>query len=119
VLIADAKLSVVQLDTAMATASPARRVNRNSQTPDISGTEVQIIASNLPPELQGDLAAMAASLPGVVLVPGADGGPDGISVFGLGTDQNTTTLNGLPLNANNVPRDANVSTSLTTSSYDA
>ncbi|MEP6494740.1 MAG: TonB-dependent receptor [bacterium] len=119
VLLADAKLSVVQLDTVISTASGvAQRVNRNSPTPDISGTEVQITPSNLPPELQGDLAAMAASLPGVVLVPGLDGGPDGFSVLGLGADQNSTTLNGMQFNSSNLPRDANVSSSLTTSPYD-
>src|SRR3712207_4471628 len=61
---------------------------------------------------------MAASLPGVLLVPGLDGGPDGFSVLGLGADQNSVTLNGLPVGANGLPRDANVSSSLTTSPYD-
>src|SRR5205085_10954643 len=60
VLIADAKLSVVQLDTVVTTASNQQRVNRNQQTPDVSGTERMIPSSNLPPELQADLAAMAA-----------------------------------------------------------
>src|SRR5437763_4280883 len=78
-----------------------------------------IPSSNLPPELQGDLAAMAASLPGVTLIPGLDGAPDGFSVLGLGADQNNTTLNGLPFNSANLPRDAQVQTSLTTSPYDA
>jgi hypothetical protein len=95
VLVADAKLSVVQLDTVVTTASNQQRVNRNSQTPDVSGTEQQINMSNLPPELQGDIAAMAASLPGVLLVPGLDGQPDGFSVLGLGSDQNSVTLNGM------------------------
>ena len=119
VLLADARLTVVQLDTVVSTATgSAQRISRNSQTPDISGTEVQITPSNLPLDLQGDLAAMAASLPGVVLVPGLDGGPDGFSVLGLGADQNTTTLNGMQFNSSNLPRDANVSSSLTTSPYD-
>src|SRR5829696_6928771 len=118
VLIADAKLSVVQLDTVVATASNQQRVNRNSQTPDVSGTERQIPTSNLPPELQGDLAAMAASLPGVQLIPGLDGAPDGFSVLGLGADQNSVTLNGMQYGANNLPRDAVVNSSLSTSPYD-
>src|SRR5215467_842345 len=37
VLIADARLSVVQLDTVVSTASNQQRVSRNSQTPDVSG----------------------------------------------------------------------------------
>jgi hypothetical protein len=119
VLLADARLAVVQLDTVVATATTAQRINRNSQTPDVSGTEQLINANQLPPELQGDLAAMAASLPGVTLIPGLDGAPDGFSVLGLGADQNNTTLNGLPFNSATLPRDAQVQTSLTTSPYDA
>src|SRR4029079_6868079 len=69
VLIADARLSVVQLDTVVTTASNQQRVNRNQQTPDVSGTERTIPTGTLPPELQGDIAAMAASLPGVTLIP--------------------------------------------------
>src|SRR4051812_28751750 len=84
VLIADARLNVVQLDTVAVTATNQQRVNRNQQTPDVSGTEKPINSANLPPELQGDIAAMAASLPGVTLIPGLDGGPDGFSVLGLG-----------------------------------
>ena len=55
---------------------------------------------------------MAASLPGVTLVPGADGDPSGFSVHGLGTDQNNTTLNGQTFGGANLPRDAAVSSSL-------
>ena len=61
---------------------------------------------------------MAASLPGVTLIPGLDGAPDGFSVLGLGADQNTTTLNGMSFNSGSLPRDANISSSLTTSPYD-
>ena len=118
VLIADAKLSVIQLDTVSITAAVQQRVNRNQGTPDVSGTEQAIAAMNLPPELQGDIAAMAASLPGVVLVPGLDGAADGFSVMGLGSDQNSVTLNGQQFGANGLPRDALVSSSLSTSSFD-
>ena len=118
VLIADARLSVVQLDTVVSTASNQQRVNRNQQTPDVSGTERAIITSNLPPELQGDIAAMAASLPGVTLIPGLDGAADGFSVLGLGADQNNVTMNGMQLGSNNLPRDAMIQSSLSTSPYD-
>jgi hypothetical protein len=118
VLIADARLSVIQLDTVSVTAPVQQRVGRNSQTPDVSGTERQITPNNLPIDLQGDISAMAASLPGVLLVPGLDGGADGFSVLGLGADQNSVTLNGVQLGANGLPRDAQVSSSLSTSPYD-
>ncbi|HVE35566.1 MAG TPA: TonB-dependent receptor, partial [Gemmatimonadaceae bacterium] len=118
VLIADARLSVVQLDTIVSTASNQQRVNRNQQTPDVSGTERAIATSNLPPELQGDIAAMAASLPGVTLIPGLDGQQDGFSVLGLGADQNSVTLNGMQTGGANLPRDAQIQSSLSTSPYD-
>ena len=118
VLIANATLNVVALDTISVVATMQQRVNRNSPTPDVSGTERPVNPGEIPPELQGDIAAMAASLPGVLLVPGIEGAADGFSVLGLGADQNTTTLNGMQFGANNLPRDANVSSSLTTSPYD-
>ena len=118
VLIADARLNVISLDTVVTTASNQQRVGRNQSTPDVGGTERQVSNGNLPPELQGDIAAMAASLPGVLLVPGLDGAADGFSVLGLGADQNSVTLNGVTFGENGLPRDASVSTSLTTSPYD-
>lgn len=118
VLIANASLAVVQLDTISIVAPVQQRVGRNTPTPDVGGTERPVTPGNLPPELQGDIAAMAASLPGVLLVPGLDGGADGFSVLGLGADQNTVTLNGIQFDANGLPRDAAISSSLATSPYD-
>lgn len=51
----------------------------------------------------GDLAAMAATLPGVQLVPGQDGGANGYSVMGMGADQNNTTLNGMNFGGSGLP----------------
>jgi len=118
VLIADARLNVIQLDTVVTTSVVQQRVNRNQQTPDVGGTERQVNPSNLPPEMQGDIASMAASLPGVLLVPGLDGASDGFSVLGLGSEQNSVTLNGVSFGANGLPRDASISSSLSTSPYD-
>ena len=80
-------------------ATPLESLRTEAGALDVSGTERYIPTTSLPPELQGDIAAMAASLPGVVLIPGLDGGPDGFSVMGLGADQNSVTLNGLAYNA--------------------
>lgn len=119
VLVADTRLQPMQLDTVVTTALVQQRVSRfNATTPDVSGTERQVPTNALPPELQGNLAAIAASLPGVTLVPGVDGGADGFSVLGLGADANSTTLNGITFGANGLPRDASVSSSLTTSPFD-
>src|SRR6185503_4292935 len=85
ILVADAKLlrAAGQLETVKVTAN-RDRPERNDATPDISGSERPVDNSALPADQQGDIAAMAASLPGVTLVPGQDGDPSGFSVLGLG-----------------------------------
>ncbi len=118
ILVADARLQRVaeQLD-AVEVKADRQRVRRN-EVPDISGSERSASAANVSADQLGDLAALAASLPGVQLIPGADGNPNGFSVLGLSPDQNATTLNGMNFGGSNLPRDANVSTSLATSPYD-
>ncbi len=120
ILIADAKLQTVatQLDAVKVNAE-RQRVGRNANgLPDIGGTERPINNGAVSADQLGDLAALAASMPGVQMIPGADGSANGFSVLGLGADQNATTLNGLNFGGSNLPRDANVSTSLVTSPYD-
>ena len=119
ILIADAKLTraAVNLE-AMKVTAPREKVGRNDVQPDISGTEQAVANNALPPADLGDLAAMAATLPGVQLVPGQNGDPNGFSVLGLGADQNNMTLNGMSFGGSNLPRDAGVMTSLVTSPYD-
>ena len=101
ILVADAKLqtSAAQLDAVQVNAQ-RQRVNRNDDLrADISGSERQVNPANVSPDLIGDLAALASSMPGVQFIPGSDGAPNGFSVLGLGADQNSTTLNGLRLPA--------------------
>src|SRR5438552_5728790 len=119
ILVADARLlrAAGQLDT-VRVVGQRDRPERNDATPDISGSERPVDNSAVPANQQGDIAAMAASLPGVTLVPGQDGDPSGFSVLGLSPDQNNTTLNGLNAGVSNLPRDANVNTSLVTTPYD-
>lgn len=119
ILVADAKLNIAAQDLEGVVVQGERaRVNRNATVPDVGGTERPVNMSALSAEQQGDLAAMAASLPGVTLIPGADGDPSGYSVLGLTADQNNTTLNGLDFGGSNLPRDAGVSSSLVTAPYD-
>ena len=118
VLVADARLSPIELESLVVEAPAHERVDRTQATTDVSGTERTINPSDLPLEMRGDIAAMAASLPGVTLVPGLDGKADGFSVLGLDADQNNVTLNGMSNGASNLPRDATISSSLSTSSYD-
>ncbi|MFI5257013.1 MAG: carboxypeptidase regulatory-like domain-containing protein [Gemmatimonadales bacterium] len=120
ILVGDARLAraAAILDT-MHIAADRQRVDRNAdKVPDISGTEQAANAAAVSAAQQGDLNAMAATIPGVTAVLGADGDPAGFSVLGLSADQNTTTLNGSPFGASNLPRDANVSTSVVTTPYD-
>jgi Carboxypeptidase regulatory-like domain len=119
VLLADSRLSraVTQLDE-VRVVGDRPRTNRDDRTPDISGSERSINNGNVSAAQAGDLAAMAASLPGVQLVPGADGDPSGFSVLGLTPDQNNSTLNGQNFGGTNLPRDAGVQSSLVTTPYD-
>ena len=120
ILVADAQLdrAAPMLDT-VRVAADRNKVDRNAdKAPDISGTEQAATAAAVAANQQGDLNAMAASIPGVTAVTGADGDPAGFSVLGLSADQNSTTLNGSPFGASNIPRDANVSTSVVTTPYD-
>jgi len=118
ILVADAQLQrMTLLDTARAVASRAR-VNRNDVAPDLSGTEQSIQNGAVPSSQQGDLNAMAGTIPGVTPINDANGDPAGFSVLGLSADQNSTTLNGANFGASNVPRDAQVTSSLVTTPYD-
>jgi hypothetical protein len=119
ILVADVQLTrMVILDTVRAVAE-RDRVNRNERTPDVSGTE-QAAAGNtaVAADQQGDLNAIAATIPGVTPVLSAEGDPAGFSVLGLSADQNSMTLNGANLGSSTLPRDAQVSTSLVTAPYD-
>lgn len=119
VLLADARLAraVTQLDEVRVVGNRPR-TTRDDRTPDISGSERAINNGNVAAAQAGDLAAMAASLPGVQLVPGAEGDPSGFSVLGLTPDQNNSTLNGQNFGGTNLPRDAGVQSSLVTTPYD-
>lgn len=119
-LVADAKLarSAVTLD-AMKVEQPRNRPGRNDAiSSDLSGMERGLGGGILGLDQMGDLAAMAGSLPGFSYIPASGDGPGGFSVFGLDQTQNLTTLNGLPTGADGLPRDASVSSSVSTSPYD-
>ncbi|MES2523813.1 MAG: TonB-dependent receptor [Gemmatimonadota bacterium] len=121
ILIADARLEPSAQALALIQTVASNPVARNDTISDVSGTERTVAANELnllTPDQMGDLAAMVSSIPGVQLLPGADGASDAFSVFGLGGDQNNTQLNGLLFGDASVPRDAGLSTSLSTSPYD-
>ncbi len=121
ILIADARMApaAITLDAVNVTERVA--ASRSDTVSDVSGTEKAVsdeTAGFLNVDQLGDLAAMASAIPGVQLLLGADGASDAFSVFGLGGDQNNTQLNGLNFGDAQLPRDAAVMTSLSTSTYD-
>ncbi len=119
ILIADATMSktAVSLDAVRVTAG-RERPDRNGNSLDVGGRDQAVNTNNVPVDILGDLSAMAATLPGVTLIPGADGGASGFSVLGLGADQNNITLNGLNFAGTDLPRDATTQQRVTTSSFD-
>ncbi len=119
ILLADSRLNRIGtiLEDMKVTAERPKISRTDANQPDVSGTEKQINSGAVASDLLGDLAAMAASLPGVQAVQGDDG-QNGYSVLGLGADQNNTTLNGMSFGGSSIPRDAAVRSSLITSPYD-
>jgi hypothetical protein len=119
ILVADTRLALIgTVLNPVEVKAQREKPQRNAVTPDVGGTEQSLNNPAVPADLLGDLAAMAASLPGVQAVTGDNGAQDGYSVLGLGADQNNTTLNGMLFGGSNLPRDAAIGSSLITSPYD-
>src|SRR5262249_9813200 len=115
----DATMSktAVTLD-AMTVTAGREKPSRDGNQLDAGSREQTLNTNNIPIDILGDLSAMAATLPGITLIPGTDGGASGFSVLGLGADQNNITLNGLNFGSTDLPRDATTQTRVTTSSFD-
>ncbi len=97
----------VQLAKVRVSAGRTAATRDGPVQPDVASTERGVLASSFAfaPGDQGNLAAMAAQVPGVTLIPSANGGPPGISMYGLSADQTRVTLNGLSTGTGTVPRD--------------
>ena len=121
ILLADTKLtsSIATLDAVNVKADgPRALVNRNASGQNVGGGEKALSNAGVPPDQMGNLAALAASLPGIQLIPGLDGAADVFSALGLSADQNSTTFNGLGSGISTLPADAQVSASIVPYSYD-
>jgi hypothetical protein len=121
VLIADTKLasSIATLDALNVTADgPRALANRNAGTASVGGNETTLNKNSVSPDQMGNLAALAAGLPGIQLIPGLDGAADVFSALGLSSDQNSTTFNGLGSAVSVLPSDAQVTATVVTSSFD-
>ncbi len=96
--------------------TPAREGANERPTPGANQSALDL-SSGLTGDLTGDLTAALAMIPGVTLVPGANGAPGIASAFGLGGDQNSQTLNGMDLSGVVPPRDGLLNT-IKISTYD-
>ena len=79
---------------------------------DATDKTVDGVQGALPADLQGNLDAMAALVPGLTITG------SGPSAFGIGSDANATQLNGVAFSGTSVPRDMNTSTRFITSPWD-
>lgn len=119
ILVADAKMDRnAEVLDAMRIRADRARAARNASASDVLGTEKSITNAGIDPSQSGSLAALAASTPGVQIIPGADGNPDQFSVFGLGGDQNRSTLNGVAFSGADVPRESATRASLGVTPWD-
>ena len=115
VLIADARMSeaAAKLDKVAVTAQRTRATpNRNATSPDVSGGDKPLNPNGVPADQSGNLAAMAASVAGIQLIPGLDGATDMFSMLGLSGDQNNTTFDGLGSGVTALPPDILATTSI-------
>ena len=112
VMLADTRLAstIMTLDQVVTTANGARALtNRSGTNADVGGGDRALTTNAaVPPDQAGNLSAMAASIPGIQLIPGMDGASDMFSALGLSGDQNNTTFNGLGSGINTLPPDAQV-----------
>src|SRR3954471_2091575 len=121
ILIADQSLGkAATVLQAIRVTAQRQQVDRNDDTRNGGGVgagDRGVDLSQVAIGAQGDLAQMAASLPGVTYIPGADGGPSGFSILGLGAEQNLTTLNGLDFAGSDLPRDATTTGRVSTNPF--
>lgn len=108
--------SVQQLEVVTVEAQrPKPDREGEARTPDPSSAEYLPygVYGAVTPDLAGNFAAMANTIPGLSMGPGG-----GITAFGLDPSQSSTTLNGLSFPGASLPRHASTSTRFTTSTYD-
>ena len=116
-LVLDVVMQPIRLETVI-TIADRERPGRGEGLPDPTGSERSVAEGAAPLSAMGDLSALVASLPGVTLLTGPDGTPIGFSVFGLGADQNTITMNGVEVDASDLPADVLADARLTTTTFD-
>lgn len=109
----------IVLESVRVSGNPRRRPPlRDAGPSDVGDVEQSVNQFWLEPGEQGNLAALAASLPGVIGIPGDDGTVAAFSVLGLPPSQNNITIDGLSFGAMGLPRGTFAVTRVATSPYD-
>ncbi|HEY4133401.1 MAG TPA: carboxypeptidase-like regulatory domain-containing protein [Gemmatimonadaceae bacterium] len=90
---------------------------KNATDADVSGGAKALVTNDVPPDQQGNLAAMAAAA-GFQIIPGLDGASDAFSALGLSGDQNNTTFAGLGSGVTALPPDILATTSINPYPFD-
>lgn len=115
-LIVDFKLAADVTQLAVVSVKAARLVpdRRSDPARDVGAVDQQRegVFAALSPDQEGNLAAIGN------IIPGAYARPEGLSVFGLGGGQSSTTLNGMASGVTSIPRDARATVRVATSTYD-
>ena len=93
--------------------TPPRRGDDASEQVGSLATQFGGVVGALSPDQVGDLASMAALIPGVATTP--DGG---ISIFGIDAGQNRATLNGMTFDGASLPRDLPTRTRVASTMFD-
>jgi len=119
-LVQDVRLSMVpqQLEAVAVVGAAGRSPPRRSDDRSVGGNEQNALGGKLFSLDPSDLNALAASVPGILRVPGADGQSDGFSVLGLPPDQNAITVDGSTFDGNTLPEDAIARATAKTTTYD-
>ncbi len=118
-LITDFDMGHIATQLATVNVRAARRGDP-SQRPEPGGTERNLnpnLVNRLPIDA-GDLNALAALAPGVIVVPGTDTTKASFNVAGQPANQNNITLDGLSFGAGSVPSEAVRNTRVVTNTYD-
>jgi hypothetical protein len=108
---------LARLDTVKVTAAKPERasnpVGPMVQDPGSSERWQGGVSGQLPPNLAGDLGAIASTMSNVSV------GPNGPTILGAGASSNLTTLNGMAMSAGAIPRAAQTETRVTGATFDA
>ena len=94
-------------------SKPTRSLGQSSANQgDGVNKTVEGVLGAIPPDQRGNLDALAALMPGIAVTAG------GVSAFGMGSDANQATINGMQSGIAEIPREARTTTAFATTPWD-